>query len=92
MQATIQLEDSTARLLGVDSSEDLPASALRAMVAEAFRCERISHHQAGQILGLDRFATDAFLKAAAAFPPSDAHEFDGDLTVLRAAAKPAPGR
>jgi hypothetical protein len=42
---------------------DLDRHALEALALEWFRTERISHFQLRSILGLDRFETDAFLKA-----------------------------
>jgi hypothetical protein len=42
---------------------DLDRQALEALAIEWFRMERISHFQLRTILGLDRFDTDAFLKA-----------------------------
>ena len=61
MEAMIQLDDALAQRLGVASPEELSDSALRSLLAEAYRRERIGRHEVGQLLGLDRWQTEQFL-------------------------------
>jgi hypothetical protein len=88
MSATIEisLPDPLLKALGEEPGE-LPRRTLEALVAHAYRAGRITHAQAGEILGLDRWQTDAFLKAAQAFRPSAAEEFAADLAALRRIGK-----
>ena len=44
------------------SIDDLDAAAKEAMLIELYRQDKLSHHQLGLALGLDRFETDALLK------------------------------
>ena len=55
------IDDALAQRLGVASPEELSDSALRSLLAEAYRRERIGRHEVGQILGLDRWQTEQFL-------------------------------
>jgi len=59
MQITVQLPDEVARLLG--TAAELPRMFLEAYVAEGYRTEKLSRHQVGQILGMDRWQTESFL-------------------------------
>jgi len=59
MQITVQLPDEIARLLGTAS--ELPRKFLEAYAAEGYRTEKLSRHQVGQILGMDRWQTESFL-------------------------------
>lgn len=84
MAATIEisLPDLLLKALGGEPAE-LPRRTLEALVAQAYRAGRISHAQAGEMLELDRWQTDAFLKQSQAFRPTAAEEFVGDLAALR---------
>ncbi|MBM3881814.1 MAG: UPF0175 family protein [Verrucomicrobia bacterium] len=88
MSATIEisLPDPLLKALG-DEPAELPRRTLEALVAQAYRAGRITHAQAGEILQLDRWQTDAFLKTAQAFRPSAAEEFAADLAALRRVEK-----
>lgn len=59
MQITVQLPDEVARLLG--TAAELPRKFLEAYAAEGYRTEKLSRHQVGQILGMDRWQTESFL-------------------------------
>ena len=59
MQITVQLPDDIARLLG--TAAELPRKLLEAYAAEGYRTEKLSRHQVGQILGMDRWQTESFL-------------------------------
>jgi hypothetical protein len=57
IQLPQDLEDQLRRELG-----DLDQAAKEALLLQAFREDKLSHHELSQALGLDRFETDAFLK------------------------------
>jgi hypothetical protein len=84
MAATIEisLPDILIKALGANSVE-LPRRALESLVSDAYRCGKISHYQVGEMLGLDRWETDAFLKQVQAFRACETEEFAGDLAALR---------
>jgi len=65
----------------------LQRTTLEALVAQAYREARITHAQAGQLLGLNRFETDGFLKAAQAHRSWESEEFAADLEDLRRIAR-----
>jgi hypothetical protein len=75
------------KAIGASPSE-LPRRAFEAMVSEAYRAGKITHAQAGEMLGLDRWQTDAFLKGAHAYRDGEGEEFSGDLDALRRLATP----
>ena len=88
MSATIEisLPDALVQALGTDA-DSLSHQAVEALVAQAYRAGKLTHAQAGEILGLDRGQTDAFLKNAKAFRPNEAEEFAPDLAALRRIGK-----
>lgn len=88
MSATIEisLPDALVAALGADD-DSLSHHAVEALVAQAYRTGRLTHAQAGEILGLDRWQTDAFLKDSKAFRPEEAEEFAADLGALRRMGK-----
>ncbi|MGD0614505.1 MAG: UPF0175 family protein [Verrucomicrobiota bacterium] len=88
MSATIEisLPDALVTALGADP-KTLSRRAVEALVAQAYRAGNITHAQAGEILGLDRWQTDRFLKEAQAFRPSEAEEFASDIERLRQLGK-----
>ncbi len=56
MQITVELPDDIAR-------HPAPGrEALEALAIEGYRSEKLTHHQAAQLLGLTRFEFDGFLK------------------------------
>jgi len=59
------------RLRKADPNLDLLAR--QAVALDLFRNEKITHYELGQLLGLDRFETDSFLKAH--------HEYAQTLTL-----------
>jgi len=68
--------------MGVEAGE-LSQRAVEALVSQAYRVGRITHAQAGQILGLDRWQTDEFLKSERAYRSGEQEEFTSDLSRLR---------
>lgn len=65
----LQLPEELAAKLGA-ASNDLNREVTEAYVLELFRQGRITHHELAQALGLDRFETDAYLKAHNVFEGS----------------------
>ena len=80
MQITIQLPDEVARLLG--TSAELPRKFLEAYAAEAYRTEKISRHQVGRMLGLDRWQTEEFLARHEAQRPYSLADWEVDRKSL----------
>ena len=58
---TLELPDDVERELHGKSSH-LEAVAVKAVAIELFRLKKLSHLQLSQLLGLERFETDALLK------------------------------
>jgi hypothetical protein len=89
MAATIEISvpDDLVKAIGASAS-DLPRRAFEAMVSEAYRMGQISHAQAGEMLGLDRWQTDAFLNGSHAYRAGESAEFSDDLATLRSVAMP----
>ena len=60
MPILLQMPSLLEQRLRGDSS-DLEGEAREAFALDLYRRERITHHELGQMLGLDRSQTDAFL-------------------------------
>ncbi len=88
MAATFEISvpDTLVRALGAEPDE-LPRQTLEALIVQAFRKGQITHAQVGELLELNRFETDGFLKNAQAFRRSEGEEFSSDLESLRRIAK-----
>ena len=88
MSATIEisLPDALVQALGTDA-ESLSHQAVEALVTQAYRAGKLTHTQVGEILGLDRWQTDTFLKNAKAFRPNEVEEFASDIVALRRIGK-----
>lgn len=88
MAATVEISvpDRLVKALGAERTE-LPRRTLEALIVQAYRKGRITHAEVGELLGLDRFATDGFLKDAQAFRPRESEAFDSDLERLRRISK-----
>jgi hypothetical protein len=65
----------------------LPRQTFEALILQAYRKRRITHADVGELLHLDRFETDGFLKSAEAFRPHEDEEFSSDLERLRSLSK-----
>jgi predicted HTH domain antitoxin len=61
MAVTFQLPEDVERRLRAESA-DFDAEAREASALELFRRGKVSHYELSQILRLDRFETDAYLK------------------------------
>ena len=88
MAATFEISvpDTLVKALGAEPDE-LPRQTLEALIVQAFRKGQITHAQVGELLELNRFETDGFLKNAQAFWLSESEEFSSDLESLRRIAK-----
>ena len=84
MAATVEISvpDSLIKALGAQP-EELPRQTLEALIVQAYRKGQITHAQVGELLHLDRWGTDAFLKSAQAFRARESEEFASDLERLR---------
>ena len=82
----ISVPDALIKALGAQP-EELPRQTLEALVVQAYRKGRITHAQVGEMLELDRWQTDAFLKNAQAFRPTEIEELELDLERLRGISK-----
>lgn len=65
-------------------SGDLPSAVRESFAINLFRRGMLTHHELGQVLGLDRFETDALLKRNDVTEFSLSHEdIDADVSSLR---------
>ena len=78
----ISIPDALLAALGADR-ESLSHQAVEALTARAYRAGKITHLQVGEILELDRWQTDAFLKGSQAQRPGETGEYASDLAQLR---------
>lgn len=88
MAATVEISvpDTLLKALGAEPAE-LRRQTLEALIVQAFRKGLITHAQVGELLELNRFETDAFLKDAQAFRLCEREEFASDLENLRRISK-----
>jgi len=88
MAATVEISvpDTLLKAIGTEPAE-LPRQTLAALIIQAFRKGQLTHAQVGELLDLNRFETDAFLKDAQAFRLCESEEFVADLDSLRRIAK-----
>jgi predicted HTH domain antitoxin len=78
MQITVELPDDITR------RPDPGREALEALAIEGYRSEKLTHHQAAQLLGLTRFEFDGFLKNHQIYDHAYSFEdLDRDLATLR---------
>jgi hypothetical protein len=80
----IKIPETLARALGGENA-NLPQRTLEAATLQQYSAGKITHAQVGEILGLDRWETDALLKKHQVFPPDFDAEFKDDLIKLRQA-------
>lgn len=88
MAATVEISipDTLLKAIGAEPAE-LPRQTLEALIVQAFRKGQLTHAQVGELLELNRFETDAFLKDAQAFRLCESDEFASDLENLRRISK-----
>ena len=78
MEITVHLPDD------LTSHPNPGREALEALAIEGYRAGTLSHHQAAQILGLDRFQFDGFLKERGIFEQAyDLEDLAQDEETLR---------
>ena len=88
MAATVEISIPDTLLKALDAEPDeLPRQTLEALIVQAFRKGQITHAQVGELLELNRFETDGFLKDAQAFRSREDEEFGSDLENLRRISK-----
>jgi predicted HTH domain antitoxin len=82
MQIRVELPDDIAR------HSDPGREALEQLAIEGYRCGALTHHQAGQLLGMSRFEFDDFLRERGisdyAYSMDDLQQDLADLKKLRA--------
>jgi predicted HTH domain antitoxin len=61
MQITVELPDDLAQRL-IRAGQDPARAVLENVAVEAFRAQRLTEHQLAQLLGMDRYQLDGFLK------------------------------
>jgi len=61
MQITVELPDDLAQQL-IPAGQDPARAVLENVAVEAFRAQRLTEHQLAQLLGMDRYQLDGFLK------------------------------
>lgn len=61
MAVTVQLPADVEQKLRAQTP-DFDAEGKEAMLVELYRQDKLTHHELGRALGLDRFETDAILK------------------------------
>ena len=88
MAATVEISvpDELLKALGAQP-EELPRQTLEALIVQAYRKGQITHAQVGELLDLERWETDGFLKSAQAFRARESDEFASDLERLRRMSK-----
>jgi predicted HTH domain antitoxin len=78
MEITVHLPDDLA------AHPNPGREALEALVIEGYRAGTLSHYQASQMLGLDRFEFDGFLKERRIYDHAyDIEDLEGDRETLR---------
>ena len=78
----IPVPEPLLRSLGGNDAE-VSRRAFEALVANQYRTGDLTHFEVSQLLGIDRFETDGFLKRHAAFRPDDADEYRNDFEKLQ---------
>ena len=79
MQITLELPDEIAQQLA--EGQDLSRAALEALVAEGCRRHRVSDDQAAELLGLNHYELDGFLKQHGVFLDYTIEDFDREREI-----------
>jgi predicted HTH domain antitoxin len=83
MQITIDIPDAITHRMS-EQWHTLPRKALKALVAEAYKAEIISHAKVGRILQIpSRYEVDGFLKQSGAYLHYDVSDFEQDLLMMQ---------
>ncbi len=78
---TIELPEQIRESLEAEWQE-LPRFILEHLAVEGYRQALLSHRQVGQMLGLDYWQAEEFLKAHTAYPNYGLEDFKQDLATL----------
>ena len=81
MQVTVELPDQVARQWG-ETPDAVGRHVLEDVAIEGYRTGRLSHRQFGQMLGLDYWQTEAFLKERAVPLNYTAADLEADNAAL----------
>lgn len=81
MNLAIDLPEEIARQLE-RAWRDLPRRSLEAIAAEAYRSEALSRRQVGELLGLDFWSTEAFLKEHLGYLKYDRTDLEEDRAAV----------
>jgi len=78
MRITVELPDDIAR------HSDPGRDALEALAIEGYRSEKLTHHQAARLLGMNRFEFDGFLKARQVYDHAySVEDLERDIETMR---------
>jgi len=81
MQVTINIPDRVARRWG-ESPVEVGRHVMEDAAIEGYRAGRLSHRQVGELLGLDYWQTEAFLKEGGAPVNYSAANLEADNATL----------
>jgi predicted HTH domain antitoxin len=76
-------EDIEQRLRSAEEGADFSGEAREAYLVDLYRRQKITHHQLGRALGLDRFDTDVLLKGHGVELELSLEEFNAEVASLR---------
>jgi predicted HTH domain antitoxin len=79
MQVTLTLPDGIAQQLAL--GQDLSRTALEALVIEGCRAHRLSDGQAAELLGMNQYELDGFLKRHGVFLDYSIEDYERDREV-----------
>lgn len=82
MQITIDLPDEYIQRIEPDL-DNLPQHILETLVVDAYKAQRLTSAEVGQILNLNQFEVDAFLKQHQAYLHYTVSDFNQDLQTLQ---------
>ncbi len=87
MQVTMKLPDSIARQWG-NTADEVGHHVMEDAAIERYRAGRISQRQVGEMLGLDYWQTEAFLKERGVALNYSAADLEADSTTLETILAP----
>ena len=83
MQLTLQMPDNIARQLDLDGDQG-ERQALEIFAVEGYRRGKLSHSQVGELLGLNFYGIEDFLKQHGAYLALSLEEHDQDMQAASA--------
>lgn len=84
MQVTIEIPDAVVAQLKLNGGS-MSRELLEAFAAEAYRSEKLSRGQVSELLGLNFWETEEFLRQRGAFLHYDLNDLEHDREALRTA-------